>query len=48
MKENKKKKWLVTKTIKFDSKKLAEAKKRGRIKDLAEMCRKQLDVLISD
>lgn len=51
--KNKKKKFrktiqLVPKTIKFNPDKLAEATRRGRIRELAAMCRNQLDILISD
>lgn len=44
----KRKNKLVPKTIKFDPDKLKEAKRRKRIRDLAEMCRRQLDILIAD
>lgn len=48
--ENKKepKKWLTTKSIRFDSKKLNLAKKKGKIKDLPKLCRDALDQLIKD
>lgn len=41
------KRWMIAKSIKFDKKKLKEAKEKNRIKELPEMCRQQLDILIS-
>ncbi len=48
MKEQKQKQWLITKSIKFQADKIEKAKKNGRIKELAELCRKQLDKLIAE
>lgn len=39
---------MVTKSVKFDPRKLKKAKDNGRIRELAAMCRQQLDLLIAD
>lgn len=44
-KRKEKETWMVTKTVRFDRKKLKECKKKGNLGRLAEMCRKQLDIL---
>lgn len=41
-------KWLVPKSIKFDPDKLKKAKRKKKLKYLAEKCREQLDLLIQE
>jgi hypothetical protein len=45
-KKSNKKNWFVTKSIRFDQKKLDEAKKKDTLKYLPDLCRKQLDEII--
>lgn len=40
--------WLKVKAIRFDAKKLKECKKKGNLHRLPEMCRAQLDILVSE
>lgn len=47
-KRKEKRHWLTTKTIRFDRKKLAIAKKKKLMTDLITQCRAALDRLVSD
>ncbi len=40
--------WMIPKSIKFSRSKLQKAKDQKKIKNLAELCRKQLDKLIKE
>lgn len=46
--KKKKREWLVVKAIRFDSKKLQYCKDKGNLSKLPEMCRKQLDKLMTE
>lgn len=44
----KKKDWLVVKAIRFDAEKLKFCKRKGNLNKLPDMCRKQLDLLMTE
>jgi hypothetical protein len=47
-KKKQKKEWMVVKAIRFAPDKLKFCKKKGNLSKLPEMCRKQLDLLMTE